>query len=71
MADRNRAAIHIHFICIPTKIFVHGNRLRCKSLISFDEIEIANFPTSFFKRLARRGDWTRAHDGGINAGRCP
>ena len=52
MAERNRAAVDIHFVGVPAEIFVDGAGLRRERLVGLDEIEVADIPAGFLKRRA-------------------
>ena len=54
MAQRNCAAIHVNLVLVQTQRLDYGKRLRCKSLIQFDQINLIERQSRQFKNFGNR-----------------
>src|SRR6266545_2724136 len=56
MADRDRAAVHVHLLLVEAEVADHRKRLRRERLVELDEIDLGERHTGPFEELAHRLD---------------
>ena len=67
MAERNRAAVHVHALRIETELADDLKALRGERLVQFDQVEIADLEARARENLPHGRDRADAHDPRIDA----
>src|SRR5207342_3853343 len=62
MSEGDSTSVYIHYFSIEIQFTDHSERLTCKSLIQFNQIDLRKFHTSLFQCLGYSFNRPNPHD---------
>src|SRR6266545_398689 len=68
MAERDRAAVHVHLLLVDPELADDGEALRRKRLVQLDEVDLVDADTCALEQLPDCGNRPDAHDTRVDPG---
>ena len=68
MTQRNRTAVDVNVVAVPIQGFTHRQRLCGKCFVSFDQINVIEWPPGAFQTLERGFYRANSHESRVDTG---